>query len=790
MIHQCYFDESQKARLFTNPVYRGFGVYSSVNPELTRNCPELENPKNQPMLSEYAAMLHIWRNPDVDPDPWIGFTSYRQLDKSATIIENREDIEQTLSQCDIIGWGPYAMFDATGKMPVTLAEQSEWTHQGLLMCLWKLLMMRGETLPPQFLTQNVGLFCNYWVMSKTNFQQYMEWSYPLVKYCLDHPDDYVQSHPRSMAYLVERLFIVWYLMLEKSVTITGQPTPVLCRNTHYNPEAFLQNAERERFICLPSWHMSLYELCLRHRVKPKGIIHIGAHYAEEREVYKRTGAENVLWIEADPAHMSQLTTNLESYPGNKAIQACLTDVDGQKTSFYRTTNNGESSSVLPMGLHQDLFQNIHVSGETTLTTKTFQKLVEEEDINVEDYDLLVVDVQGAELLALRGFGELLHKFDAIWIEVNLKELYQGCVLLPELDEFLAGHGFSRRETLITRQEYGDGFYLRDGKYPPNTEIEQQAAKARRDVELARNFHYHVVGQGWKRIELLSDGRVGEGSSEHETAWHVRASGQEIVLELVGPVGRTGCFHRIHDTLWKGGSLLLPAASIELTAAKPTTQHTHKPLGWPHDTNLPIELTEVLRDKLDLQHFVETGTREGVTTKVMAEKFARVSTIELEPKTYDRTKAALAGFSNVNCILGDSTTQLPELLLSVEGPAMFWLDAHWSGGDTGKGASECPVLDELKTVYAHRSDHVVFIDDARLFISPPPPPHQASDWPTFAMIRQFLEHQEPTPTIHVVGDVIVAGPEKITPFVEAYCQQKGLKSSVTTKDDALAMAGSA
>src|SRR5260221_12024440 len=111
MIHQCYFAEPQRARLFTSPVYRGFGLYTSVNPDIARNCPELADPKNQPLLSEYAAMLHLWRNPELDPDPWIGFTSYRQLDKFPTILNTRQEIENLLAQFDVVGWGG-------GRLPV------------------------------------------------------------------------------------------------------------------------------------------------------------------------------------------------------------------------------------------------------------------------------------------------------------------------------------------------------------------------------------------------------------------------------------------------------------------------------------------------------------------------------------------------------------------------------------------------------------------------------------------------------------------------------------------------
>src|SRR3954454_15822808 len=137
MIHQCFFAETQRSRLFPPPVYHGFGLYTDVNPQIAHNVPELEDPKNQPLLSEYAAMLNLWRNPEIDPDPWIGFTSYRQLDKFPTIFRSREDIETQLKQFDVVGWGGYQFLDAPTGRPISLAEASERMHIGIVSCLWK-----------------------------------------------------------------------------------------------------------------------------------------------------------------------------------------------------------------------------------------------------------------------------------------------------------------------------------------------------------------------------------------------------------------------------------------------------------------------------------------------------------------------------------------------------------------------------------------------------------------------------------------------------------------------------
>src|SRR5262249_58231036 len=98
-------------------------------------------------------------------------------------------------------------------------------------------------------------------------------------------------------------------------------------------------------------------------------------------------------------------------------------------------------------------------------------------------------------------------------------------------------------------------------------------------------------------------------------------------------------------------------------------------------------------------------------------------------------------------------------------------AHGGGGSTAKGAAEGRVLDELAAIYAHRPDHVVLIDDARLFLSPPPP--DARQWPDFVALSEFLARQRPAPYVYVVGDVIVAGPWEVLPGVESHCQSRGL-----------------
>jgi FkbM family methyltransferase len=774
MIHQCYFDPSQRARLFTSPLYRGFGLYASVNPDIDRNCPELEDPNRQVLLSEYGAMLHLWRNPECDPDPWIGFTSYRQLDKFPTIIRDRQAIESALAEYDVLGWAAYEFVDAVSGRPLTMAEQGEWGHPGITMCLWHLLMTRNEPLPPHYLTgTSGGVYCNYWLMSRANFHTYMSWSYPLVVRCLEQPDEFIRCHRRSLAYLIERLFICWCDLSAKRVLHIAPPRKMPCVNHYLHPrEDKPSGGSQERFVKLSCWNASLFELCHRHRALPRGIIHVGAHYAEEREVYRGLGAAHVLWIEADPHNMPQLSANIAPYAGSSALQACLADTEGQPTTFYRTDNQGESSSILPLGTHRERFPNIQVQEAITLSTRTFASLVEHEGIALDLYDFLVMDVQGAELRALQGFGDYLHRLNGIYVEVSLESLYRGCALLPDLDAYLGARGFTRRETLITQRNHGDAFYLRTGVYPdPPADLVQRRDHAVRHLCMRRAYVCQSSGQELASLELLASGQIGTGKTPDEQVWKVRSVGHDILLEIIGRHGRAACLRYLNDFLWVGGSLVRDRQALALLPAALLTQH-RRPLGYPHQTNLPIELVDRLRARFGLEHFVETGTRHGVTTRAMAPHFKHVATIELDPVSFQTTAAQLAANSHIHCFQGDSVQQLPQILNALGAAGVVWLDAHWSGGDTGKGDVECPVLGELAAIYAHRPDHIVFIDDARLFLSPPPPPHDARQWPSFAAISEFFARQCPVPYVAIVGDVIVAGPWAIGPVVETFCQERG------------------
>jgi hypothetical protein len=212
MIYQCYFHPSQRERLFPGPPYRPFGLEPEVNVEITKNCPELEKAEHRLHLNEFRAMLHLWRNPPDDADDWIGFTSYRQLEKSPKIFSPGE-IEDQLQHYDVVTWYWW-------RFTESLAAQAERFHRGLMPFLERMFATLNLGDGGFYRSHSAAIFASYWAMRKSDFARYMEWLYPAIDYCLRHlhSDPYLRCHPRHSAYALERLITLWCAQNGKRVS--------------------------------------------------------------------------------------------------------------------------------------------------------------------------------------------------------------------------------------------------------------------------------------------------------------------------------------------------------------------------------------------------------------------------------------------------------------------------------------------------------------------------------------------------------------------------------------------
>lgn len=194
-----------------------------------------------------------------------------------------------------------------------------------------------------------------------------------------------------------------------------------------------------------------------------GIIHIGARHAEELDIYKAHNVGNVLWIEADTEAETTLREKVAQHPGSKVAIFAATNTNGT-IQLHKTSNDGHSSSILPLKDHSIHYPGITESKILEVPTKRLDDFLSAEDKN--NYNMIVIDVQGAELIALKGTEETLKHIDAVIAETNYSELYEGAVLLQDLDKFMDKHGFVRTDSNSVAYYTGDALYVKSKFFTP------------------------------------------------------------------------------------------------------------------------------------------------------------------------------------------------------------------------------------------------------------------------------------------------------------------------------------
>ena len=176
----------------------------------------------------------------------------------------------------------------------------------------------------------------------------------------------------------------------------------------------------------------------------------------------------------------------------------------------------------------------------------------------------------------------------------------------------------------------------------------------------------------------------------------------------------------------------------------------KPVPPPH---LVKQLTvQSYSERFNLKILVETGTYYGEMVEAMKDVFDRIYSIELSKELYERAKKRFIKVQHVELICGDSGIKLGSVMSKLHQPALFWLDGHYSGGDTEKGDKNTPILEELNHILDSLDRHVILIDDARSFGIEP-------DYPSIQELVDYVKSRRPDLDIVIQDDIIRITPQQ-------------------------------
>jgi hypothetical protein len=167
----------------------------------------------------------------------------------------------------------------------------------------------------------------------------------------------------------------------------------------------------------------------------------------------------------------------------------------------------------------------------------------------------------------------------------------------------------------------------------------------------------------------------------------------------------------------------------------------------------------------LRCFVETGTYRGGMIAALKGEFDEIYSIELSEELHSVARKRFAGDRHIKLICGDSAEELPRLVERLACPALFWLDAHYSGGETANGIQGNPIMKEIACVLKDCKAHVILVDDMRLFGTDPAYP--ASE----ALTTKIAEMAGERVRLEIRDDVL-----RITPLVAGQSRENCARTS--------------
>jgi FkbM family methyltransferase len=212
-----------------------------------------------------------------------------------------------------------------------------------------------------------------------------------------------------------------------------------------------------------------YKYFKENPVKIRGVVHAGAHRGEELQWYRDREASKIIWIEPSPDVYKELQVALELAGAKSSYSFCVaaSDKDDENVDFhicygpdarFMEGNKGCSSLLIP--------KNGTMIGtwyKETIVVKTIRvdSLLERNGFDYNQFDLLNIDTQGAEMLVLRGCPRLLNEIKYISLEVTWNNpYYEENPLFEEIRSFLEKSGFKLEEVDSLTSDWGDALFIK------------------------------------------------------------------------------------------------------------------------------------------------------------------------------------------------------------------------------------------------------------------------------------------------------------------------------------------
>ena len=235
----------------------------------------------------------------------------------------------------------------------------------------------------------------------------------------------------------------------------------------------------------PNWLELLFyrNLLDRYHIRPRGVIHLGAHLGEELLPYITLGFSKILLIEPQRGVFERLKKladlanglllQIDAFHGAPAapriqVLECAVGKRNGTALLYELSETRTSSLLAPdleaLAERSGSSQEIKLTGRVEVRLRRLDTLLEElpHGWRADDFNFLWMNFQGSEWAALEGARGVLEKLDAVYLTADFERRDPDMPTPAQLDRFLGDFGFSPKQALMHVGEVlGTIFYVKD-----------------------------------------------------------------------------------------------------------------------------------------------------------------------------------------------------------------------------------------------------------------------------------------------------------------------------------------
>ena len=208
-----------------------------------------------------------------------------------------------------------------------------------------------------------------------------------------------------------------------------------------------------------------FQITKKYSLNPiSSVLQIGASGGQEVSLFKSNGVIHAVMIEPLDYPFSILCKNINGLDNYLPVQSAVGAIDGERVDFFVANNDGQSSSTLKPAHHLLSFPEVKFNEKISINSFTLDTIARAAKINnknlPDQYDLIYVDVQGAELEVFKGANKCLSSSKYIFTEVGYGGGYENDVSYLNLTQYLDAFGYKLVSLNINPVNgYGDAFFM-------------------------------------------------------------------------------------------------------------------------------------------------------------------------------------------------------------------------------------------------------------------------------------------------------------------------------------------